>query len=519
MRHPISLFFLLVFLSLACRLSPFSDITSSYPENIEETLLSPESTEDESTSPHIFLDRENRDIFKSGLIPAQQKILSEMPDATTYHLDLEIAEDLIHITGSQKVRYTNQEDIALDEIYFHLMPNYLGDEMLVSEVSIEGESINFELEMQDTAMRVPLASSLQIGESVIIKIDFATTVPTQLESNYGILASTEGVLALAHAYPMVAVYDDEGWNIDIPSEQGDVTYLEASFYIVRVNAPKDLVLVGSGNEITRKSEGDRQIIQYAAGPARDFYLVASEDYLLISKDFGDYVINSYAPKDAQEGAQMAMDVAAASIDLFSEKYAPYPYTEFDIVTTPTYALGIEYPGMTAINVDLYDLSGSFGGTPASVYLESTIAHEVGHQWFYHLVGNDQLDEPWLDESLTQYITWQYYLDAHGANGGAGFEQALAGRWQRVEGEDVPLGLPVSAYQDAEYGAIIYGRGAFFFEALSEEMGSKNFDAFLADYTQSQQWEVATQESMREFAEKHCSCDLESLFAEWVYPLE
>ena len=139
-----------------------------------------------------------------------------MPDATTYHLDLNIAENMIHITGEEEVRYTNQEDIALDEVYFHLMPNYLGEEMLISEVIVDGEFVDYELEMDDTVMRVPLTSSLQIGESVIIGIGFVTTVPTQLQSNYGILAYTESVLALAHAYPMVAVYDDEDWNINIP---------------------------------------------------------------------------------------------------------------------------------------------------------------------------------------------------------------------------------------------------------------------------------------------------------------
>jgi len=500
MRRLISVFLFLAFVVTACQ--------TSFPP------------QDETHNDNIaFPDWDNRDAFKSGLIPSQQEILREMPDATIYHLNLDISDDLIHIRGSQEVRYTNQEGVTLNEVYFHLMPNYLGEEMIISQVSISGENISFELEMEDTVMRVPLASSLQVGESVIIKINFVTTVPTQLESNYGILAYTEGVLAFAHAYPMVAVYDDEGWNIDIPSEQGDVTYLDISFYIVRVKAPENLVLVASGNEITRKSEGDRQVIQYAAGPARDFYLVASEDYVVVSENFGDYVINSYAPKDTGEGAQMALDVAAASIEFFSEKYAPYPYTEFDIVTTPTYALGIEYPGMTAINIDLYDLSTNFGGTPASVYLESTIAHEVGHQWFYHLVGNDQLDEPWLDESLVQYITWQYYLDQYGTSGGEGFEQALNGRWQRVDEENVPIGLPVSAYQDSEYGAIIYGRGAFFFEALAEGMGEENFDAFLTDYTQSHQWEIATQDSMREFAERHCDCDLEDLFVEWVYPLD
>ncbi|MCK7481703.1 MAG: hypothetical protein M0C28_34445 [Candidatus Moduliflexus flocculans] len=60
--------------------------------------------------------------------------------------------------------------------------------------------------------------------------------------------------------------------------------------------------------------------------------------------------------------------------------------------------------MTAITTRIYDFGGEYRGSPVSVYMESTVAHEVGHQWFYHLVGNDQLDDPWLDESLTQFVT-------------------------------------------------------------------------------------------------------------------
>ena len=518
MKHLISLLLLLSFFLASCQFSKPSVETPIKDDADNSTPLPPIDEVPEKDT-IAFPDWDDRNALESGLIPLYQDILGEMPDATIYHLDLNINEDLIHISGQEEVRYTNQEDIALDKIYFHLMPNYLGEEMLVSVVQVNGADVEFTMEMQDTVMRIPLETSLGVGENLIIKIDFQTTVPTELETNYGILASTEGVLALAHAYPIIAVYDDEGWNIEIPSAQGDVTYLDMSFYLVRVNAPKDLVLVASGNEITRQSTDDRQIALYAAAPARDFYLAASEDFVHIQENYGNYVINSYAPADIEKGAQMAMDAAAASIDLFSEKFAPYPYTEFDIVSTPTLALGIEYPGMTAINKKLFDLSESFGGTPASVYLESTIVHEVGHQWFYHLVGNDQLDEPWLDESLTQFITWQYYLDQYGANGGAGFAQALDSRWDRVDHAEVPLGLPVSAYQDAEYSAIIYGRGAFFFEALEDEMGEEAFDAFLADYTQSQAWDIASTESLREIAEKHCDCDLEDLFAAWVYPVE
>ena len=153
----------------------------------------------------------------------------------------------------------------------------------------------------------------------------------------------------------------------------------------------------------------------------------------------------------------------------------------------------------------------------SAILESSTVHEAVHQWFYNMVGNDQVNEPWLDESLAQYATWQYYVDLFGENAAQGFESSLESRWQRVSLEDIPIGLAVDAYQDKEYSAIIYGRGAFFFESLEQMMGAEKFDAFLHDYTNTYSWKIVTTEDFKSLAESECSCNLTPLFEEWVYP--
>jgi aminopeptidase N len=77
-------------------------------------------------------------------------------------------------------------------------------------------------------------------------------------------------------------------------------------------------------------------------------------------------------------------------------------------------------------------------------------------------------------------------------------------------------MPVDAYEGAEYGAIVYGRGPIFVTALAEEMGQKTFDAFLRDYYQTYKWDIGTADAFQGLAEEHCRCDLSSLFDEWVY---
>lgn len=459
---------------------------------------------------------EDRSIFKPGLVASEQAVLDKLDTASIYHIDFKIADDLYHITGTEEVRYTNAETIPLNEMRFRLFPNILGGEMTISNLKVDGEVVIPKYELENSVMIVPFSSPLEPDQSRVVEMEFAITVPQTLESNYGVLAYAEDVLALAHAYPMIMVYDDEGWNAEIPPESGDVTYADASFYLVRVSAPNDVILVTSGREISRDEAGQVQTVVVASGPARDFYVVASPHYEEVSQTFGEVTIRSYAPGEFKDGAQMAMEVASQAIEDFSEHYAPYPYTEFDIVSTPTLALGIEYPGMIAITSRIYNVNSDYRGTPASVYMESTVAHEAGHQWFYNLVGDDQLDDPWLDEALTQFATLQYYADEHGPSGEEGFRRSLEGRWESVGKADVAIGLPVAAYSGQEYGAIVYGRGPLFFVALRDEMGKAVFDQFIKHYTETLSWDIATPEKLKSMAEEQCSCDLTPLFEEWVY---
>lgn len=479
---------------------------------------SPQRTDTPPPLPDPFaIHWDDRSIFRSGLVESQQSILDKLDGASIYHLELNLDDDLYHLTGKEEARYTNNETTPLDEVRFHLFPNILGGEIEISNLSVDGKEVSPKPESENSILIVPFDAPLEPNQNTVIKMDFAVTVPRSLEASYGMLVYAEGVLSLAHAYPMMAVYDDEGWNTELPAPNGDITYADASFYLVRVTAPAQLTLVTSGSRVGFDETDQVQTLIVASGPARDFYLGASRDYEEISQTFGEVTIRSYAPKDFQDGSQMAMEVAARAIEDFNTHYAPYPYTEFDIISTPTPALGIEYPGIVVIASRIYEINGNYRGTPTSVYMESTVAHEVGHQWFYNLVGDDQLDDPWIDEALTQFATLQYYSDEYGAEGAAGFRASLEGRWARVNNAKIPIGLPVSEYQDVEYGAIVYGRGPLFFLALKEAMGADVFDEFLKDYTETFSWDIATPEALQALAEKHCSCDLDPIFSEWVYP--
>lgn len=456
---------------------------------------------------------DDRSYFLGGLIESEQGVLNQLPGASVYHLDLQIADNLVVLEGQQVVRYTNQEEESLEAVYFRLFPNLFDGSSTVHSVKVDGQEVQPTFELNDSAMRVALPQSLEPSNQVEIEVDFSVDVPSEGGGNYGMFAYTDDILALAHFYPMIAAYDDEGWNLEIAPEYGDVVYADSSFYLVRVTAPADLMVVASGVELDRQTQDGQQILAFAGGPMRDFYIAASPRFAVLSERVGGTTINSYAPEELMDGAEVALGHAVKALEIFNDRFGNYPFVEFDFVPTPNLALGIEYPGIVAMAIRLYDFENS--EYPPFV-LDSVVAHEVAHQWFYSVVGNDQLDEPWLDEAMAQYVTLVYWGDLYGPEAAEGFRASFVDRWGRVEMADIPIGLPVREYSDVEYGAIVYGRGPLFIEAEAELMGQETFDNFLRDYYETHKWGIATTESLKELAETHCDCDLTQNFVESVY---
>jgi hypothetical protein len=481
-----------------------------------------------SGAPFLFdIAWDDRAIFHDGLIGQAQEVLGQLPGASVYHIDLQIADDFFVLQGREQVRYTNQEDVPLDEIYFRLFANTAGGASIVSDLKVDGQDVEPVYEFEDSALRVSLPETLQPGEQVVIQMNFDVKVPREMGGNYGLFGYFDDILVLDEFYPVIPVYDDEGWNVETPPPNADVPYFDASFYLVRVTSPDNLTVVASGVEVGREQEAGNQVLTFAAGPARGFYIAASENYIAISETIGETTVNGYALPELADGSDLAVQFAVDALQSYSERFGVYPYTEFDIASTPMQAMGMEYPGMTAIALNLYDLDENVYGLPARIMLESAVAHEVGHQWFYNVVGSDQVDEPWVDEAIVQYLTGLYYLDVYGPSGFQGYSDSWYDRWRRVDMADVPIGLPAGVYEGVEYGAIVYGRGPIFVDALAEEMGrspvganapagQETFDEFLRDYYQTHKWGIGTSDSFRQLAEQHCQCDLTDLFEEWVY---
>ena len=458
---------------------------------------------------------EDREIFKSGLTESAAGVLDQLPQASTYYISLDIPQDLAStIQGHLIVRYFNNEEEPLNEVIFRLFPNFQGGQMSASNLTVNGGEQNPIYESSDTTLRANLFEPLQPGESVIIEMDYELGIPTDMGGNYGLFGYFEDVLVLDSFYPLIPAYDQTGWYQSYPMQNGDLTYNDASFYVIQVKAPADLVLASSGVAVNSKKEDGTQTTLFASGPSRDFYLAGSRQFVEIHQQVGDALVRVYTKPEYSVNQNYALDFGVHAIEIYSERLGQYPYTEFEIFSSPMLALGMEYPGITNIVEDEFVEGGFLYNAPTEQMLESTLAHEIAHMWFYNTVGNDQQREPWVDEALVQYMTYIYYLDRYGS--GDGYITSLQSRWNRVGFADIPIGKPAGEYNGAEYGAIVYGRGPLFFLELEKQYGLEVvMDAF-QEYYQDNLWGIGYGEEVQAALEEACGCDLSAAFDEWVY---
>src|SRR5205823_639851 len=109
---------------------------------------------------------------------------------------------------------------------------------------------------------------------------------------------------------------------------------------------------------------------------------------------GDAVVISSFPPAWQAVGERAADISADAVSRYDAHFGAYPYTELDVLpVTASGFEGVEYPGLIMIGKSYYQQTQKKPG----IDMQDVVVHEVAHQWWYNVVGDDQLREPWLDE--------------------------------------------------------------------------------------------------------------------------
>jgi hypothetical protein len=509
------LIFGLIITTLACRITPEPGKLNATPLPVQATpSIQPLVTPTGTASPR----GEDQTV---ALLPGL-----ELPVGLPgYMIDLSIATNLRSFDGHEQVAYINTEGRKLDSLYFRLLPNgglsYGTGSISVSRTLVDGKLVNGLLSEGDTVLQVDLDGGLNPGDSVEVAFDFQGRVPLDYGGDrdpyaYGIYNLTEGVLALSGWYPILAVYDDMGWHLDPVSALGDSVFSEMAWYTVHVSAPEDLVFASTGVETKQETKEGFTQHWLVSGPARDFFMVASPNYQVQSERVSGTLVNSYSLPGSGSAGDSALKIASESLRMYNQHFGRYPYTELDVVEAPMRnALGVEYPEIVMIGESLYP-------SPDDPSFQVTVAHEVAHQWWYNLVGNDVFAEPWLDEGLASF-TSSLYLE--GALGEEAY-QGLFGYWQGrydtlvADGKDDQITRSLEHFErlgePEVYSGVVYVKSALFFKAVREMIGDQAFFAALHQYFTEKEYGVATAKDLLSAFEQASGKTLDELYQKWLY---
>jgi hypothetical protein len=363
------------------------------------------------------------------------------------------------------------------------------------------------------------------------------------EADYGLLAMADGILTMASAYPLVAPYREGGFDVTPTGPVGDLVYNHVAAFRVRTTMPPGMAFVSNLVDSAPFTNPDGTTVTSSEGTlVRDFVLVAGRDLTAESAWVGDTRVTSvYRAPDARAG-RLALEVATDALRSFEARFGDYPYTELDVVEASLVggAGGVEFSGMVLIAGMLYRdprhssspfgtlfqlldglstwapmldaLGGSgTGGLPGlgagglpnvqgmlDRLLEFTVAHEVAHQYFAGLVGNDASRHPSLDEPLAQYAAGLAYEDRHGA---AAAEEAMEmnvklsyGVYRLLGGVDRPVLRETAAYGSVlEYAGLVYGKAPYLYVALRRSLGDARLHGAMRDAIAAHRFQIISTE--------------------------
>ncbi|MGI6605001.1 MAG: M1 family metallopeptidase [bacterium] len=430
-----------------------------------------------------------------------------------YDLQLSLEPEIATLHGVSRVAYTNNEDVSLGELYFHLYPNAeifsaaaeRPGRLTVQGVRLDERPLSFST--AGTLLKIPLPVNLAPGEKAALELTWDLVIPDYP----GRLGEKDGVISLGNWYPILAVYDEEGWHLDPYIERGDPFYSDVGCYRVRLRLPDAYRAAATGNlRSARDLPGPSKEMAWESGIVRDFALALSPHYRTLTDKTGPVLVQSYFPADKKEGGRVALNAGCAALEFFSQTFGPYPYDQFTLAATGFYQGGMEYPNIVF-------LSQQFYGPEDAETLEYVAVHETAHQWWYGVVGNNQVVEAWLDEGLTEFSTLLFYEKERG--GGRGQTSAVLSLYEayrQANGDGAILQRLDEFPSELAYNALVYGKGCMLFLALREKLGEDVLLKVLREYYQRYAYRTATTADFIRVAQEVSSLELAGFFQHWLH---
>jgi hypothetical protein len=317
----------------------------------------------------------------SGSCPAVPAQARPDPARPRYAMDVHVRPDEGVVEGRLTVRFS--PDLPTDRLVFRLWPNgprsaAAGGHLAAGPVFL-GSSVPVASSQPDpTTLVVPLDPPLRAGDEVEATVPWRLTLPGPSNDR---LAAQDGAVRLGSFFPILAWEPGVGWAVDpATSLFGEASTAPVADFSYSVTVPEGLSVLASG---------ERNGGRWAAVAVRDVAVSVGRFRTAEGVAHAPWPVAVTVGVHEGLGDDPAayLDRVVRSMEDFSRRFGAYPYRTHTLALTPGLSGGIEYPG--------HVMQGP--GT-----LGRTTSHEVGHLWFYSLVGNNQGRDPWIDEGLASW---------------------------------------------------------------------------------------------------------------------
>lgn len=393
---------------------------------------------------------------------AQKDTQPYFQQEVNYNIEVSL-DDVNHIlVGEADIEYINNSPDELDKIYFHLWANaYKNDKTAFAKQQIKNGStdfffsknterggydkVDFEINGQSATWSyaeehidiaiISLNKKLRPNESLQIRVPFQIKIPKYFSR----MGHEQQAYYISQWYPKPAVYDRAGWHPMPYLDMGEF-YSEFGKYDVKITIPQNYVVASTGNLETKSeviflenkvratnkfinekyprgadrsiplfekdtfptSSSEMKTIHYTAENVHDFAWFADKRFF-VQKSRVEVGPNNkvdtwaFFNKEEFDLWLNATKYIDQSVKFYSQKVGMYPYPHATAVSNPYADAGaMEYPMITLVD-QMYTAKS----------LDVVIAHEVGHNWFYGILGFNERDYPWMDEGINSYYERQY----------------------------------------------------------------------------------------------------------------
>ncbi|MFN5319634.1 MAG: M1 family metallopeptidase [Bacteroidia bacterium] len=499
-----------------------------------------------------------------------------------YNIDVKLDDKRHMLLASETIEYTNHSPQILNEIWFHLWPNaYKNNETefarqeLASgktrfhfakdeergfidslDFKVNGIAVKFEYDVKHIDIaRIILNEPLIPGATISISTPFRVKLPS---SDFSRLGHTGQQYQLCQWYPKPAVYDRKGWHPMPYVNQGEF-FSEYGSFEVRITVPKNYVIAASGvmdanteeerqieeniaktnawfaegmplSKDSLKSDASTKTVTYRLDNVHDFAWFTDKASKIrkssVQLERSGRTVETWVYFTPQNGKEWknAVQYVNDAVKYYSRWAGDYPYSVCKALDGALSAGGgMEYPTITIIS-PMRD----------TVMLDEVIAHEVGHNWFYGILGSNERDHAWMDEGTNSYYEKRYMrtkypnhtpLDAMISSNltdklgvdkfNPYYLQTITYMLSARNAIDQPLCLHASDYIGLNYGAMVYEKTSVLYNYLAAYLGQETFDAMMVAYFEKWKFKHPYPEDLRQHAESFTGKNLNWFFDELI----